>query len=74
MGAQIIKEGNSGVAYTWDDAQMQWEKIGTVVEGPDDNDGNVAVPSKVGVALMRAALPPRGALHRRLSTLAPSWF
>jgi len=44
---KIIKEGNSGVAYTWDDAQMQWEKIGTVVEGPDDNDGNVAVPSKM---------------------------
>lgn len=35
----IVKEGSSGVAYSWDAAKSEWERIGEVVSGPDEGTG-----------------------------------
>lgn len=32
---KIIKEGSSGIAYSWDATNNTWERIGEVVSGPD---------------------------------------
>eukprot|EP00249_Psilotum_nudum_P003972 c17494_g1_i1 orf=165-2480(+) len=33
--SKIIREGDSGVAYSWNEKEYKWEKIGEVVDGPD---------------------------------------
>ncbi|XP_039131042.1 phospholipase A-2-activating protein [Dioscorea cayenensis subsp. rotundata] len=37
---KVIREGDNGVAYSWNSRDHQWEKIGEVVDGPGDNTGN----------------------------------
>ncbi|KAJ3706100.1 hypothetical protein LUZ61_009805 [Rhynchospora tenuis] len=32
----VVREGDNGVAYSWNSKQSQWDKIGEVVDGPDD--------------------------------------
>ncbi|KAJ4747357.1 Phospholipase A-2-activating [Rhynchospora pubera] len=32
----VVREGDNGVAYSWNTKQSQWDKIGEVVDGPDD--------------------------------------
>ncbi|XVF01431.1 hypothetical protein REPUB_Repub04eG0088500 [Reevesia pubescens] len=34
---KIVREGDNGVAYTWNMREQKWDKIGEVVDGPDDN-------------------------------------
>ncbi|CAM6084680.1 unnamed protein product [Calypogeia fissa] len=34
---KIIREGDSGVAYSWNKNEFKWDKIGEVVDGPDDS-------------------------------------
>eukprot|EP00252_Welwitschia_mirabilis_P020798 TRINITY_DN5175_c0_g1_i1.p1 TRINITY_DN5175_c0_g1~~TRINITY_DN5175_c0_g1_i1.p1 ORF type:complete len:778 (+),score=142.56 TRINITY_DN5175_c0_g1_i1:80-2413(+) len=35
----IIREGDSGVAYSWNSKEYMWDKIGEVVDGPDASQG-----------------------------------
>nr|CAB3451833.1 unnamed protein product [Digitaria exilis] len=32
----IVREGDNGVAYSWNSAELKWDKIGEVVDGPED--------------------------------------
>ncbi|KAF0908304.1 hypothetical protein E2562_024718 [Oryza meyeriana var. granulata] len=32
----IVREGDNGVAYSWNSKELQWDKIGEVVDGPGD--------------------------------------
>ncbi|CAN6181105.1 unnamed protein product [Urochloa humidicola] len=32
----IVREGDNGVAYSWNSADLKWDKIGEVVDGPED--------------------------------------
>ncbi|OEL28588.1 Phospholipase A-2-activating protein [Dichanthelium oligosanthes] len=32
----IVREGDNGVAYSWNSADLKWDKIGEVVDGPGD--------------------------------------
>ncbi|KAL8555981.1 hypothetical protein ACS0TY_003699 [Phlomoides rotata] len=34
---KIVREGDNGVAYSWNMREQNWDKIGEVVDGPDDN-------------------------------------
>ncbi|CAK9140681.1 unnamed protein product [Ilex paraguariensis] len=34
---KVVREGDNGVAYVWDLREQKWDKIGEVVDGPDDN-------------------------------------
>ncbi|KAG6542654.1 hypothetical protein Mapa_015888 [Marchantia paleacea] len=34
---KIIREGDSGVAYSWNKNEYKWDKIGEVVDGPGDS-------------------------------------
>ncbi|CAN0909980.1 Phospholipase A-2-activating protein [Linum grandiflorum] len=36
---KVIREGDSGVAYSWNLRENRWDKIGEVVDGPDDAVG-----------------------------------
>ncbi|CAL1353394.1 unnamed protein product [Linum trigynum] len=33
---KVVREGDSGVAYSWNLREHTWDKIGEVVDGPDD--------------------------------------
>ncbi|KAK9942355.1 hypothetical protein M0R45_008025 [Rubus argutus] len=33
---KIVREGDNGVAYAWNIREQKWDKIGEVVDGPDD--------------------------------------
>ncbi|KAK2665260.1 hypothetical protein Ddye_003834 [Dipteronia dyeriana] len=33
---KIVREGDNGVAYSWNMKEQKWDKIGEVVDGPDD--------------------------------------
>ncbi|KAM7252359.1 hypothetical protein ACFE04_024242 [Oxalis oulophora] len=33
---KIVREGDNGVAYSWNMREVKWDKIGEVVDGPDD--------------------------------------
>ncbi|KAL6209650.1 hypothetical protein ACLB2K_020590 [Fragaria x ananassa] len=33
---KIVREGDNGVAYAWNVREQKWDKIGEVVDGPDD--------------------------------------
>ncbi|XP_010999293.1 PREDICTED: phospholipase A-2-activating protein-like [Populus euphratica] len=33
---KVIREGDNGVAYAWNLREQKWDKIGEVVDGPDD--------------------------------------
>ncbi|ERN17592.1 phospholipase A-2-activating protein isoform X2 [Amborella trichopoda] len=35
----IVREGDNGVAYSWNSRETKWDKIGEVVDGPEDNMG-----------------------------------
>ncbi|TQD76703.1 hypothetical protein C1H46_037737 [Malus baccata] len=43
---KVVREGDNGVAYVWNMREQKWDKIGEVVDGPDDSmkrpvlDGN----------------------------------
>ncbi|KAL4581254.1 hypothetical protein LXL04_017464 [Taraxacum kok-saghyz] len=32
----IVREGDNGVAYAWNMKEQKWDKIGEVIDGPDD--------------------------------------
>ncbi|XP_076950188.1 uncharacterized protein LOC143623090 [Bidens hawaiensis] len=32
----VVREGDNGVAYAWNMKEQKWDKIGEVVDGPDD--------------------------------------
>ncbi|CAM6039015.1 unnamed protein product [Sphagnum compactum] len=34
---RIVREGDSGVAYSWNAKEYKWDKIGEVVDGPGDS-------------------------------------
>ncbi|XP_022763569.1 phospholipase A-2-activating protein [Durio zibethinus] len=34
---KIVREGDNGVAYSWNMRGQKWDKIGEVVDGPDDS-------------------------------------
>uniref|UniRef100_A0A5B7C275 Putative phospholipase A-2-activating protein n=1 Tax=Davidia involucrata TaxID=16924 RepID=A0A5B7C275_DAVIN len=34
---KVVREGDNGVAYAWNLREQKWDKIGEVVDGPDDN-------------------------------------
>ncbi|RWR72323.1 phospholipase A-2-activating protein isoform X1 [Cinnamomum micranthum f. kanehirae] len=34
---KIVREGDNGVAYSWNSRDQKWDKIGEVVDGPEDN-------------------------------------
>ncbi|KAL3614135.1 hypothetical protein CASFOL_042209 [Castilleja foliolosa] len=34
---KIVREGDNGVAYSWNMGEQKWDKIGEVVDGPNDN-------------------------------------
>ncbi|KAL3814160.1 hypothetical protein ACJIZ3_015428 [Penstemon smallii] len=34
---KVVREGDNGVAYAWNMKEYKWDKIGEVVDGPDDN-------------------------------------
>ncbi|OMO63433.1 hypothetical protein COLO4_32463 [Corchorus olitorius] len=34
---KIVREGDNGVAYSWNMREHKWDKIGEVVDGPDDS-------------------------------------
>ncbi|KAA8545939.1 hypothetical protein F0562_020610 [Nyssa sinensis] len=34
---KVVREGDNGVAYSWNLREQKWDKIGEVVDGPDDN-------------------------------------
>ncbi|KAH9656519.1 phospholipase a2-activating protein [Citrus sinensis] len=33
---KVVREGDNGVAYSWDMKEQKWDKLGEVVDGPDD--------------------------------------
>lgn len=33
---KVVREGDNGVAYAWNLVEQKWDKIGEVVDGPDD--------------------------------------
>ncbi|KAH0784730.1 hypothetical protein KY290_004328 [Solanum tuberosum] len=33
---KVVREGDNGVAYAWNMMEQKWDKIGEVVDGPDD--------------------------------------
>lgn len=33
---KVVREGDNGVAYSWDMKEQRWDKVGEVVDGPDD--------------------------------------
>lgn len=33
----IVREGDNGVAYSWNSKEQKWDKIGEIVDGPGDN-------------------------------------
>ncbi|KAF3435623.1 hypothetical protein FNV43_RR22714 [Rhamnella rubrinervis] len=33
---KVVREGDNGVAYSWNLREQKWDKIGEVVDGPDD--------------------------------------
>ncbi|XP_062092853.1 uncharacterized protein LOC133798532 [Humulus lupulus] len=33
---KVVREGDNGVAYAWNLGEQKWDKIGEVVDGPDD--------------------------------------
>ncbi|KAF7126945.1 hypothetical protein RHSIM_Rhsim11G0173300 [Rhododendron simsii] len=34
---KVVREGDNGVAYAWNLREQKWDKIGEVVDGPDDS-------------------------------------
>ncbi|KAL3722505.1 hypothetical protein ACJRO7_034818 [Eucalyptus globulus] len=34
---KVIREGDNGVAYAWNSTELKWDKIGEVVDGPEDS-------------------------------------
>uniref|UniRef100_A0A2N9ECM6 PUL domain-containing protein n=1 Tax=Fagus sylvatica TaxID=28930 RepID=A0A2N9ECM6_FAGSY len=34
---KVVREGDNGVAYAWNLREQKWDKIGEVVDGPDNN-------------------------------------
>ncbi|XP_020250062.1 phospholipase A-2-activating protein [Asparagus officinalis] len=36
----VVREGDNGVAYSWNLKEQKWDKIGEVVDGPGDNTSN----------------------------------
>ncbi|CAI9104464.1 OLC1v1003135C2 [Oldenlandia corymbosa var. corymbosa] len=34
---KVVREGDNGVAYAWNAKEYKWDKIGEVVDGPDDS-------------------------------------
>ncbi|PIN02311.1 hypothetical protein CDL12_25172 [Handroanthus impetiginosus] len=34
---KVVREGDNGVAYAWNMREQKWDKIGEVVDGPDDS-------------------------------------
>lgn len=34
---KVIREGDNGVAYSWNMREQKWDKIGEVVDGPEDS-------------------------------------
>ncbi|KAF8405163.1 hypothetical protein HHK36_010062 [Tetracentron sinense] len=34
---KVVREGDNGVAYSWNSTDQKWDKIGEVVDGPDDS-------------------------------------
>ncbi|KAK9806981.1 hypothetical protein WJX72_009418 [[Myrmecia] bisecta] len=43
---KVVREGGAGVAYSWDAARGQWEKVGEVMGGPGEGSDTMAVGSK----------------------------
>lgn len=37
---KVIREGDNGVAYSWNSKEYKWDKIGEVVDGPGDSTTN----------------------------------
>ncbi|GFY89670.1 transducin family protein [Actinidia rufa] len=35
---KVVREGDNGVAYAWNLREQKWDKIGEVVDGPDDSN------------------------------------
>ncbi|XP_014494200.1 phospholipase A-2-activating protein [Vigna radiata var. radiata] len=35
---KIVREGDNGVAYGWNTREQKWDKIGEVVDGPEDSN------------------------------------
>ncbi|GLT58147.1 hypothetical protein SLA2020_310670 [Shorea laevis] len=33
---KVVREGDNGIAYSWSAREQKWDKIGEVVDGPDD--------------------------------------
>ncbi|KAL3515207.1 hypothetical protein ACH5RR_022109 [Cinchona calisaya] len=33
---KVVREGDNGVAYAWNMREQKWDKIGEVIDGPDD--------------------------------------
>ncbi|KAJ0963346.1 hypothetical protein J5N97_028468 [Dioscorea zingiberensis] len=40
---KVIREGDNGVAYSWNFRDHKWDKIGEVVDGPGDSTGNQVI-------------------------------
>lgn len=36
----VVREGDNGVAYSWNSSEKKWDKIGEVVDGPGDGTSN----------------------------------
>ncbi|OVA18644.1 WD40 repeat [Macleaya cordata] len=34
---KVVREGDNGVAYSWNSRDQKWDKIGEVVDGPEDS-------------------------------------
>ncbi|CAH1444316.1 unnamed protein product [Lactuca virosa] len=34
----VVREGDNGVAYAWNRHNQTWDKIGEVIDGPDDGN------------------------------------
>ncbi|GFQ03817.1 phospholipase a-2-activating protein [Phtheirospermum japonicum] len=34
---KVVREGDNGVAYSWNMREQKWDKIGEVIDGPNDN-------------------------------------
>ncbi|WOK99599.1 phospholipase A-2-activating protein [Canna indica] len=37
---KIVREGDNGVAYSWNSKEFKWDKIGELVDGPGEDTGN----------------------------------
>ncbi|KAJ7978395.1 Phospholipase A-2-activating protein [Quillaja saponaria] len=33
---KVVREGDNGVAYAWNSGEQKWDKIGEVIDGPDE--------------------------------------